>query len=155
MSKCEIRNLPNMDDARKRVDDYIIKTDEIISSTLLKSFAKDKKYFIRTYGCQANIRDEESMRGMLEGVGFTKVEEEKDADLIIINTCAVRENAEDKVYGEIGNLKRLKQAKKDLVIAICGCIPEEPEILERILNTYPYIFSRNQISLLQQSLFAY
>ena len=107
------------------------------ASSFLLEYAKGRKYFIRTYGCQANIRDEESMRGMLEGVGFSKVESEEEADIIILNTCAVRENAEDKVYGEIGNLKRLRQIKKDLIIVLCGCIPEEPDILERILNTYP------------------
>ena len=138
--KEKIINKPDMNKARRRnslaPDIIYLESD---ASAFLLEYAKDKKYFIRTYGCQANIRDEESMRGMLEGVGFTKVDSEAEADIIILNTCAVRENAEDKVYGEIGNLKGLKQKKKDLIIALCGCIPEEPEILEKILNTYPYV----------------
>ena len=138
--KEKIINKPDMDKARRRSkfssDIIYLESD---ASAFLLEYAKGKKYFIRTYGCQANIRDEESMKGMLEGVGFTKVEKESEADIIILNTCAVRENAEDKVYGEIGNLKGLKQAKKDLIIALCGCIPEEPEILDKILNTYPYV----------------
>ena len=71
----------------------------------LKVLARGKKYFIHTYGCQANIRDEETMRGILEKVGYVRTEVPAEADVIILNTCAVRENAEDKVYGEIGNLK--------------------------------------------------
>lgn len=100
------------------------------------SLLTNKLYFIKTYGCQANVRDEETMRGILESVGMKRTEDVNIADLIIINTCAVRENAEDKVYGEVGNLKRLRQKNKNLVIAICGCMVEQPEILERLLNTF-------------------
>lgn len=97
---------------------------------------KNRKYFIKTYGCQANVRDEETMRGILESVGMISTDNVNESDLIIINTCAVRENAEDKVYGEVGNLKHLKAKKKDLVIAICGCMVEQPEILDRLINTF-------------------
>ena len=97
---------------------------------------KDKKYFIKTYGCQANVRDEETMRGILESVGMKPTEDVNISDLIIINTCAVRENAEDKVYGEVGNLKHLRKKNKNLVIAICGCMVEQPEILDRLINTF-------------------
>ena len=97
---------------------------------------KDKKYFIKTYGCQANVRDEETMRGILESVGMIHTDDVNVADLIIINTCAVRENAEDKVYGEVGNLKHLRMKNKGLVIAICGCMVEQPEILDRLINTF-------------------
>ena len=140
MMKEKIINKPDMEKAKRRsaLQSDIIYLESDASAFLLE-YAKNRKYFIRTYGCQANIRDEESMRGMLEGVGFSKVEQESDADIIILNTCAVRENAEDKLYGEIGNLKGLKQKKKDLIIVLCGCVPEEPEILERILKTYPYV----------------
>ena len=106
------------------------------SNTEVINTLKGKRYFIKTYGCQANVRDEETMRGILESVGMTSTEDVNLADLIIINTCAVRENAEDKVYGEVGNLKHLKAKKKDLVIAICGCMVEQPEILDRLLNTF-------------------
>ena len=138
--KEKIINKPDMEKAkrRSRLSSDIIYLESDASAFLLE-YAKGKKYFIRTYGCQANIRDEESMKGMLEGVGFTKVDKESEADIIILNTCAVRENAEDKVYGEIGNLKGLRKKNKDLIIVLCGCIPEEPEILEKILNTYPYV----------------
>lgn len=106
------------------------------SNTEIINALKNKKYFIKTYGCQANVRDEETMRGILESVGMIPTTDVNVSDLIIINTCAVRENAEDKVYGEVGNLKHLKSKKKGLVIAICGCMVEQPEILDRLINTF-------------------
>ena len=105
----------------------------------LSQLVKGKKYFIRTYGCQANVRDEETMRGMLENVGYISANEPEEADLIIINTCAVRENAEDKVYGEIGNLKYLRKKNKGMILAICGCMVEQPEILNRLMSTFPEV----------------
>ena len=105
----------------------------------LKSLVKGQKYYIRTYGCQANVRDEETMRAMLEDVGYSFSEDIENVDVIIINTCAVRENAEDKVYGEIGNLKRLRKRNKKLVLAICGCMVEQPEILKRLMDTFPEV----------------
>ncbi len=102
----------------------------------LMPLVKGLKYYIKTYGCQANVRDEETMRGMMENIGYFPAENVENADLIIINTCAVRENAEDKVYGEIGNLKYLRKKKKNMVLALCGCMVEEPEILDHVLNTF-------------------
>ena len=139
MSRCEIRNLPNMDEARKKVDNYVTLCDPISASTTLKEFAKGKKYFIRTYGCQANIRDSEIMAGILEDDGFTPCESEKEADVILINTCAVRENAEDKVFGEVGNLKALKYANKEMIIGICGCMIQQKHIIEFIKDKFPHI----------------
>ena len=102
----------------------------------LSKLVQGHKYFIKTYGCQANVRDEETMRGMLEKIGYFATENVENADVIIINTCAVRENAEDKVYGEIGNLKYLRKKNKNLVLAVCGCMVEEPEILKHVMDTY-------------------
>ena len=102
----------------------------------LSKLVQGHKYFIKTYGCQANVRDEETMRGMLEKIGYFATENVENADVIIINTCAVRENAEDKVYGEIGNLKYLRKKNKNLILAVCGCMVEEPEILKHVMDTY-------------------
>ena len=102
----------------------------------LEALVKGEKYYIHTYGCQANVRDEETMRGLLEDVGYKQTDKPEEASLIIINTCAVRENAEDKVYGEIGNLKHLRKKNKDLVLAICGCMVEQPEILKKLMETF-------------------
>ena len=102
----------------------------------LSNMINGHKYYIKTFGCQANVRDEETMRGMLENAGCFPTENVEYADIIIINTCAVRENAEDKVYGEIGNLKYLRKKNKNLVLAVCGCMVEEPEILAKVMETY-------------------
>ena len=105
----------------------------------MEEIGKGKFYYIHTYGCQANVRDEETMRGMLESVNYQRVEDPSKADVIIINTCAVRENAEDKVYGEIGNLKKYRKANKKLVLVICGCMVEQPEILQILQDKFPEV----------------
>ena len=94
------------------------------------------KYFIKTHGCQANQRDSETMAGILEMLGYSQANDENEADLIIINTCAVRQNAEEKVYGEIGALKKLKKEKPEMVIAIGGCMAQEEEAVKTIMEKY-------------------
>lgn len=146
-----VKNMPDLKKARVRNVAYKISHDEIIPSTYLKEKLKNKNYFIRTYGCQANVRDSETIAGMLDSLNMHNVNDEKEADIIIINTCAVRENAEDKVFGEIGNLKSLK-AKRNPLIMICGCMVLQTHIVEKIMSTYKQvdvIFGTNNI----QSLF--
>ncbi|MCQ2776726.1 MAG: tRNA (N6-isopentenyl adenosine(37)-C2)-methylthiotransferase MiaB [Bacilli bacterium] len=138
--KTKIINYPDLTKAldRRKMD---LRYDNLDLSNFdeLKSFVNGKKYFIKTYGCQANIRDEETMRGMLENLGYLQVDAPEEADLIIINTCAVRENAEDKVYGEIGNLKCLRRKNKGLILALCGCMVEQPEILDKVMKMFPEV----------------
>ena len=122
----------------------------------LMPLVKGLKYYIKTYGCQANVRDEETMRGMMENIGYFPTENVENADLIIINTCAVRENAEDKVYGEIGNLKYLRKKNKNMVLALCGCMVEEPEILDHVMNTFKEVnlfFGTHEIANLHNLLY--
>ena len=138
--KTKIINTPDMQKAAdRRPSSTVFSTMSEKSFNELSKLIKGKKYYIRTYGCQANVRDEETMRGMLENVGYIPSNEPEEADLIIINTCAVRENAEDKVYGEIGNLKYLTKKNKELVLGICGCMVEQPEILKRLMTTFPEV----------------
>ena len=122
---------------KKEVTNFCVVKSEHLDD--LRKLAQGKKYYIRTYGCQANVRDEETMRAMLEDAGYVFSEDIENVDVIIINTCAVRENAEDKVYGEIGNLKRLRKKNKNLVLAICGCMVEQPEILKKLMDTFPEV----------------
>ena len=122
---------------KKEVTNFCVVKSEHFDD--LRKLAQGKKYYIRTYGCQANVRDEETMRAMLEDAGYIFSEDIENVDVIIINTCAVRENAEDKVYGEIGNLKRLRKKNKNLVLAICGCMVEQPEILKKLMDTFPEV----------------
>lgn len=141
MKGCIVKSKPSLKDAkyRNKNEQTIIKRDEIVVSTFLRNVVEGKKYFIRTYGCQANVRDEETMKGILEYAGYQCAEDINDADLVILNTCAVRENAEDRVYGEIGQLKGLKNKKKDLIIALGGCMIQEPHIVETIEKTYRHV----------------
>ena len=105
----------------------------------LKEFAKGRSFYIRTYGCQANIRDEEIMAGYLTAAGFARTQDPRKASLAIINTCAVRENAEEKVYGEIGSYKINKQKDKDFMLVLAGCVMDENNVAQSLMETYPWI----------------
>ena len=94
--------LPDIKEARRRNNAEAIKRVVFNIDEKYKELGKDKKYFIKTHGCQANFRDSETIAGLLDSLGYTSCDNEEDADLILINTCAVREGAEDKVFGEIG-----------------------------------------------------
>lgn len=102
---------------------------------------KNLKYTILTMGCQLNENDSEKLCGMLEKMGYTKTEKQNDADLALFNTCCVRENAEDKLFGKLGELKRLKELKeqKGIIIAIGGCMMQEKHITDKIKESYPFV----------------
>ena len=138
--KTKIINTPDLRKAASRCKgETVFKVANNLHKEELQSLLKGKQYYIRTYGCQANVRDEETMRGLFEEIGMVQAEKADQADVIVINTCAVRENAEDKVYGEIGNLKILRKKNKNLVLSICGCMVEQPEILNRLMTTFPEV----------------
>ncbi|OUM89742.1 MAG: tRNA (N6-isopentenyl adenosine(37)-C2)-methylthiotransferase MiaB [Bacillus thermozeamaize] len=105
----------------------------------LRELGKGKKYLIRTYGCQMNVHDSETMAGLLEMMGYQETMDEAQADLILFNTCAIRENAEDKVFGELGRLKPLKTTHPGLILGVCGCMAQEETVVQRILQTYPHV----------------
>ena len=99
---------PSLKDARKRIN----KETKLIKYDLpnhLENLGKDKTYIIKTYGCQGNLADSEKMAGILEAMGYQMVENEVHADIIIFNTCAIRENAESRVFGELGRINGLKK----------------------------------------------
>ena len=98
-----------------------------------------KKYYTTTFGCQANTRDTENISGILETLGYTSVDDREDADVIIFNTCLIRENAVLKVYGHIGELVHLKRKNPDLIIGICGCMMQQEEIRNVIKEKYSYV----------------
>ena len=139
MAKTIFKALPEADIERRRNVSFNFNYDEIETPAHLSQFAKGKKYFIHTYGCQANYRDEEIMAGLLEKAGFCNGNNEKEADLIILNTCAVRENAEQKVFGKIGDLKAVKTNNKNAIIAVCGCMVQQKHIIEHINKTYHHV----------------
>lgn len=95
--------------------------------------------YIRTYGCQQNVADSERMKGMLAEMGFRFTEQPEEADFILFNTCAVREHAEDRVFGNVGALKNLKRKKPSLLIALCGCMVQQEHIAQKLYKSYPFV----------------
>lgn len=98
-----------------------------------------KKYLIITYGCQMNENDSEKISGMVENLGYISTKDEKEADLIIMNTCSVRENANNRFFGNLGNFKKLKEKKSSLIIAVCGCMMQEEHIVNKIKSKYHFV----------------
>ena len=111
--------------------EYIQKVQEIIKN-------KKYKYSILTMGCQLNENDSEKLSGMIEKMGYTRVQDPKEADLNIINTCCVRENAEDRLFGKLGELKKIKE-NNGSIIAIGGCMMQEKHITNKIKESYPFV----------------
>lgn len=130
---------PNLNKARKRGrDDVEVHYDFGIPEDM-ENIGEDKKFLIRTYGCQMNEHDTEVMAGILSEMGYETTNDPKEADIILLNTCAIRENAENKVFGEIGHLKALKREKPDLILGVCGCMSQEEKVVNRILKKHPQI----------------
>ncbi len=111
---------------------------EILEKVKQKVREGSLRYYITTFGCQLNENDSEKIAGMLEEMGFCRAEQEKEANLIVFNTCCVRENAEERLFGKIGELKNLKKSK-NLVIAIGGCMMQEKVMVEKIKKSYPFV----------------
>ncbi|MCQ2799167.1 MAG: tRNA (N6-isopentenyl adenosine(37)-C2)-methylthiotransferase MiaB [Bacilli bacterium] len=138
MAKIKIIQKPCQKDAAKRPEvERVLANREV--PEILKTFAKGRYFYIRTYGCQGNVRDEEVMAGFLSEAGFTRTYEQSKADVAVINTCAVRENAEDKIYGEIGAFKANKVRNKDFILILAGCVMGEDGVGENLIKTYPFI----------------
>ncbi|MCQ2772062.1 MAG: tRNA (N6-isopentenyl adenosine(37)-C2)-methylthiotransferase MiaB [Bacilli bacterium] len=132
-------NLPRQKDAAKKADVTQTIIDKNIVPDNLKALFAGKYFYIKTFGCQANIRDEEVMAGYLTLVGMKRTDNQKEADIAIINTCAVRENAEEKVYGEIGTFKCNKERNKNFMLVLAGCVMQEEGIAVDLLQSYPWI----------------
>lgn len=129
---------PNMNEARKRSKNSEVKYTNYVSNT--SNFGKGKKYYVRTYGCQMNEHDSEKIVGMLESVGYKESKELENADIVILNTCAIRENAHDKVFGFLGVLKHIKDTTNpNLLVGICGCMAQEEVVVNEILKKYKYV----------------
>ena len=99
-----------------------------------------KKYFLRTYGCQMNVHDSEEIKAILENLGYTETDELENSDIVVLNTCAIRENAHDKVFGYLGRCKHLKATtKKDLIVCIGGCMAQEEVVVNELKTKHPYV----------------
>ena len=133
-------NLPNLREAGKRtkspikfiLDDYKLPDN-------LKELGLNKKYYIKTYGCQMNVHDTENIKAILEMMSFKETDEFEEADLILLNTCAIRENAHNKMFGFLGRVKHLKESKPHIVTAICGCMAQEENVVEALMKKYKWV----------------
>ena len=132
--------LPSLKEAGRRTknETEIIRKELFIPESI-RDYGENKKYFVRTYGCQANERDSETIYGILEELKYTRTDSEETADIIVLNTCAIRENAHDKVFGEVGSLKQLKEHNPNLIVCVCGCMVQQDGAIEKLLKTYPQI----------------
>ena len=132
--------IPSLKEAQKRTNKKVlIKENEYVLNDNLKVLGKDKKYFIKTYGCQMNEHDTENIKAILEDMSFTETNSMEDADLILMNTCAIRENAHNKVFGFLGRIKHMKETRPNIIVGICGCMAQEEVVVNEILNKYKWI----------------
>lgn len=129
-------HMPNLKDAKIRTDK---KVETKTASNIKSNKFKNKKYFIKTYGCQMNVHDSEEIKGIVENLGFIETLELEEADLVILNTCAIRENAHDKVFGFLGRVKHLKKANPNLIVCVGGCMPEQESVANLLKEKYPFV----------------
>jgi tRNA-2-methylthio-N6-dimethylallyladenosine synthase len=120
-------------------EDEMTRQETFINSVREQFPKADKKYMISTFGCQMNENDSEKLAGMLEYMGYRRTDRLEECDLVLFNTCCVRENAEFKVYGHLGSLKPLKARRPEMVIAVCGCMVQQEEVVGHILNKYGHV----------------
>ncbi len=114
---------------------YCQRVREIVSS----KYSKQPLAFVHTYGCQQNVSDTEHLKGYLEKMGYGFTDNLDEADLVLYNTCAVREGAQTRVFGNVGILKANKRAKPGMLICMCGCMAQQTEVSDRIRKSYPYV----------------
>ncbi|MGN1081396.1 MAG: MiaB/RimO family radical SAM methylthiotransferase, partial [Acutalibacteraceae bacterium] len=134
--------------AETNTKDYLVGEDELKKQKEYCKTARailDSRYpgghraFVHIYGCQQNVSDGERLKGLLAEMGYSFTDDVDDADLVLYDTCAVREHAEDRVYGNIGALKAHKTARPDAIIVLCGCMMQQKSVAERIKKSYPYV----------------
>ena len=123
-----------MEEKRRNKDEVFKKEDYITYNNL----GNNKTYFVKTYGCQMNEHDSENIRAILEDLGFRPSDDIYDSDLVILNTCAIRENAHNKVFGLLGRIKHNKESR-DVIVGFCGCMAQEEHVVNLIEKKYKYI----------------
>ena len=128
--------LPNYNDAKNREK---VDVKYIDANVKYDAIYHGKKYFLRTYGCQMNVHDSEQIKAYMQMLGMENVDKLEEADVVILNTCAIRENAHDKVFGYLGRCKHLKKEKPDLLIAITGCMAGQEDVIEDIQKNHKYV----------------
>ena len=112
---------------------------ERVRQIVKERYSKQPLAFVHTYGCQQNVSDSERLKGLMGLMGYGFTEDLNEADLVLYNTCAVREHAEDRVFGNVGILKANKRRRPGMLICVCGCMAQEPRVAEKIKKSYPYV----------------
>jgi len=131
---------PVFSEAKKRTKEEIkIIRDGYSIPVGIKNIGKEKKYYIETYGCQMNVHDSETISAILEDMNYIKAINKEESDLIILNTCSIRENAHNKVFGMLGRLKHSKKSNNNLLIGLCGCMAQEEKVIDEILKKYKWL----------------
>lgn len=130
---------PDLKQARRRRKNTVEYHDDFAISEEFRGLGNNKKFLVRTFGCQMNEHDSEVMGGILTALGFEPTTVDEEADVILLNTCAIRENAENKVFGDIGNLTHLKRNKPDLILGVCGCMAQEEAVVQRIMKKHHHV----------------
>ena len=130
-----VKAMPSLHDAKLRRN-VVVETIHYKMNDKYKDLGKGKLYYIYTYGCQGNEADSEVMAGILEGIGYNVATDPLEADLVLLNTCAIRENAEQRIWGVLGSLKGRKRENPDMIIGICGCMPQEENATKKIIESY-------------------
>lgn len=135
-----VMNTPNYKEAKIRTKKEVkILYDKYQVNEDIKKYFKGKLYYIETYGCQMNVHDSENIKAILEEIGFIETNDMYSSDLIILNTCAIRENAHNKVFGMLGRIKHLKETKKDIITCLCGCMAQEESVVSELKNKYKWV----------------
>ena len=118
---------------------YFIEKAKDIFAEKCKEADRTLTFCVTTFGCQMNARDSEKLVGILEQIGYVEEPDEEKADFVIYNTCTVRENANLRVYGRLGQLGRIKKKNPHMMIALCGCMMQEPEVVEKLKKSYRFV----------------
>ena len=130
--------LPNKkEEASTNKIDYIRREYKLDNK--LKNKYSGKTYFLKTYGCQMNERDSEAISGILEEMGLSRIDDYRKADVLLLNTCSIRENAHNKAFGMLGRFKHLKEERPDIVVCVCGCMSQEEGVIDEILKNYRFV----------------
>jgi len=130
--------LPDLKEARKRTKENVL-TKHFTFDDKYKNIVKNKYYFLKTYGCQMNERDSENIKAIIELMGYRSTNILEEADLVILNTCSIRENAHNKVFGYLGRAKHAKLNKPGLIVGITGCMSQEEVVVNKIVNKYKWM----------------
>ena len=127
----------NSEEETKLQYEYMEKAKAYVTR-LAEELGRTPTFHVQTFGCQMNARDSEKLVGILEGIGYQEIDDEH-ADFVIYNTCTVRENANNKVYGRLGYLSNYKKKNPHMMIALCGCMMQEPTVVEKIRTSYRFV----------------